>query len=115
MVNWNINITQYYDAVTKHAVQNNATTIYDRLQIYHWQPIISCYIKIQIGLTFLMLAYPGCHENEAIKWVSVCLILSQQLHWQLLQFMTRRNNNHITQTTCLSVAIADSLSMTSYC
>ena len=36
---------------------------------YHFHPIISCFIKIQIGLTFLVLAYTDC--REAIKWVSV--------------------------------------------
>jgi len=34
-------------------------------------PIISCFIKIQIGLTFLVLAYPGCAVKEAVKRVSV--------------------------------------------
>jgi len=34
-------------------------------------PIISCFIKIQIGLTFLVLAYPGCSRKEAVKQVSV--------------------------------------------
>ena len=28
--------------------------------------------KIQIGLTFLVLAYPGCPGKEAIEQVSVC-------------------------------------------
>ena len=35
----------------------------------HCHPIISCFIKIQIGLTFLEQAYPGCLEKEAFKWV----------------------------------------------
>jgi len=35
-------------------------------------PIISCFIKIQIGLTFLVPAYPGCPGKDAGKWVSVC-------------------------------------------
>jgi len=26
----------------------------------HWHPVISCFIKIQNDLTFLVLAYPGC-------------------------------------------------------
>jgi len=30
-------------------------------------PIISCFIKIQNGYTFLMLAYPDCPEKQAIK------------------------------------------------
>jgi len=38
-------------------------------------PIISCFIKIQIGLTFLVPAYTGCPGKEAVKRVSVwCLV-----------------------------------------
>jgi len=33
-------------------------------------PIITCFIKIHIGLTFLMPAYPGCPGKEATKRVS---------------------------------------------
>ena len=32
-------------------------------------PVISCLIKIQTGFTFLVPAYPGCPEKEAVKWV----------------------------------------------
>jgi len=35
-------------------------------------PIISCFIKIQNSLTFLVLAYPVCPGKEAVKQVSVC-------------------------------------------
>ena len=35
----------------------------------HCRPIISCFIKIQIALTFLLPAYPGCPEKEAVNWV----------------------------------------------
>jgi len=38
----------------------------------HRHPIIPCFIKIQIGLTFLVPAYPGCPGKEAVKQVS-CL------------------------------------------
>jgi len=38
----------------------------------HCHPIISCFIKIQNGLTFLVPAYSGCLGKEAIKWMSVC-------------------------------------------
>jgi len=38
------------------------------------QPIISCFIKILIGLTVLVLAYPGCPGKEAVKRVSLCQI-----------------------------------------
>ena len=33
--------------------------------------IITCFIKIQIGLTFLVPADPGCPGKEAVKWVSI--------------------------------------------
>jgi len=39
----------------------------------HWHPITSCFIKIQISLTFLVPAYPGCPGKEAFKRVSACL------------------------------------------
>jgi len=35
--------------------------------------LISCFIKIQIGLTFPVPAYPGCPRKEAVKRVSLCL------------------------------------------
>jgi len=37
----------------------------------HCHPIISCFSKIQLGLTFLMPTYPGCPGKEAFKLVSV--------------------------------------------
>jgi len=35
----------------------------------HCHYVISCIIKIQIALTFLVPAYPFCSGREAIKWV----------------------------------------------
>ena len=32
-------------------------------------PVISCLISIQTGVTFLVPAYTGCPEKEAVKWV----------------------------------------------
>jgi len=34
-------------------------------------PIVSCFVKIQIGFTFLIPAYPGCPGKEAVKGVSI--------------------------------------------
>jgi len=42
----------------------------------HSRPIISCFIKIQIGLTFLMPAYPGCPGKETIKRVHCLSVFS---------------------------------------
>jgi len=36
---------------------------------------VSCYSKIQIGLTFLVLANPGSPGQRAVKWVCVLLLL----------------------------------------
>jgi len=44
---------------------------------YHGHPIIACFIKIQIGLTFLVPSYSGCPGKEAVKWVSVYLVLTK--------------------------------------
>ena len=37
---------------------------------------LSSFLKIQIGLTFLMPSYPGCPGKEAVKQVScLCCLL----------------------------------------
>ena len=34
---------------------------------------VSCFSKIQIGFTFLVLAHPGSPEQRAVKRVCVCV------------------------------------------
>ena len=34
---------------------------------------VCCFSKIQIGFTFLVLAYPGSPGQRAVKWVCVCV------------------------------------------
>ena len=34
---------------------------------------VSCFSKIQIGFTFLVLADPGSPGKRAVKWVCVCV------------------------------------------
>jgi len=58
----------------------------------HCHPIISCLIKIQIGLTFLVPAYPGCPGKEAVKQVSVCLSYTRQQTYD--QTFTRHETTH---------------------
>jgi len=42
----------------------------------HCHPIISCFIKIQIGLTLLVPAYPGCPEKRPLNGcLFVCLCI----------------------------------------
>jgi len=35
--------------------------------------IVSCFSKIQIGFTFLVLAQPGSPGQRAVKWACVCV------------------------------------------
>jgi len=50
----------------------------------HCCTMISCFIKIQIGLTFLVPAYPGCPGKEAAKWLYICsadIVVVLRLIW----------------------------------
>ena len=38
---------------------------------------VSCFNKIQIGFTFLVLAYPGSPGQRAIKRVCVCVCIKR--------------------------------------
>jgi len=37
---------------------------------------VSCFSKIQIGVTFLVLAYLGSPRRRAVKGVCVCVLLT---------------------------------------
>jgi len=58
------------------ACKNSMNEVTARLSVWSKVQIICIIIspiKIQIGLTFLVLAYPDCPGKEAIKQLSVCL------------------------------------------
>jgi len=59
--------------------------------------IISHFIKIQNGLTFLVTAYPGCPGKEAAKWLFgvcyMCVHVKQLLHQITVSFKTTRNSS----------------------
>jgi len=38
---------------------------------------VSCFSKIQIGFTFLVLAHPGSPGKKAVKRVCVCVIMNK--------------------------------------
>ena len=42
-------------------------------QLMPLQLTVSCFSKIQIGLTFLVPAHPGSPGKRAAKWVCVCV------------------------------------------
>jgi len=41
-------------------VQQGANDLHMVQLMPYYQPIISCFVKIQAGLAFLVPAYPGC-------------------------------------------------------
>ena len=40
---------------------------------------VSCFSKIQIGFTFLVLAHPGSPGQRAVKRVCVCVVLQEHI------------------------------------
>ena len=44
---------------------------------------VSCFSKIQIGFTFLVLAHLGSPGQGAVKWVCVCVCVCMLLFYQL--------------------------------
>jgi len=56
----------------------------------HCHPINSCFIKIQNDLTFLVPAYPGCPEKEAVKQ---CLSVWDPCVWLILLFAHKATDN----------------------
>jgi len=40
---------------------------------------VSCFSKIQIGFTFLVLAHPGSPGKRAVKLVCVCVVLQYKI------------------------------------
>ena len=49
--------------------------------------IVSCFSKIQIGLTFLVPAHPGSPGKRAVKWVCVCFQSSNEIDDYRLVFI----------------------------
>jgi len=49
---------------------------------------VSCFSKIQIGFTFLLLAHPGSPGRRAVKRVCVCMLLqfNSDERNQMMQF-----------------------------
>jgi len=45
----------------------------------HCHPIMSCFVKIQIGLTFLVPAYPGCSGEKRLLNGYVCVLELRRL------------------------------------
>jgi len=63
------------------SLEQGANGLHQMVKLIHCHPIMSCFIKIQNGLTLSGATVPP--GKEAIKWVSVCfmpfhIVVSQQ-------------------------------------
>jgi len=61
-------IIEWWHAGVVSCLQQGADVLH-MVQLMPLPPIISCFSKIQIGLTLLVQAYPGCSQKEDIKRV----------------------------------------------
>ena len=50
--------------------------------------------KIQIGLTFLVPAYPGCPGKEAVKWLLLLLLYLFIYAFSALTLLIGRQEGH---------------------
>jgi len=50
-----------------------------RAQLMPLPLTVSCFSKIQIGFTFLVLAYPGSSGQKVVKQVCVCVCVCEQM------------------------------------
>jgi len=46
------------------------------IQLMPLPAIMSCFFQIQIGLTLLVPAYPGCLEKETIKLLTLLFVVT---------------------------------------
>jgi len=62
---------------------------------------VSCFSKIQIGFTFLVLAHPGSPEKKAAKRVCVCVII---IIWAFsaLSLLVGRQEKHPACNNCVT-------------
>jgi len=57
-------------------------------------PIISCFIKIQTGLAFLVPGYPVCPGKEAVKCMTDCMHFKHLYNDYKSQLQKENNYNY---------------------
>ena len=75
------------------------------LHMVHPMPLpltVSCFIKIQIGFTFLVLAHPGSPGQRAIKRVCVRLVTTTN---KTMTIITTRYNVVISVQSLMPMAL----------
>ena len=59
---------------------------------------VSCFSKIQIGFTFLVLAHLGSPGQRAVKRVCVCVCIAGQMSkWMMLAVAVIVTEHHVVQ------------------
>jgi len=64
------------------------------IRFSHCHPIVSCFVKIQNGLTFPEPAYPVCPGKEAAKLVSALRHESKLASYSKQESLKATNNKH---------------------
>ena len=54
---------------------------------------VSCFSKIEIGFTFLVLAYPGSSGQRAVKRACVCILFEKYIRILALEMASARNQH----------------------
>jgi len=60
---------------------------------------VSCFSKIQIGFTFLVVAHPGSPGQGAVKRVCVCVVVNSREFITLLK-LSVRCDDHVLLSCC---------------
>jgi len=64
---------------------------------------VSCFTKIQIGFTFLVLAHPGSPGQRAIKRVCVCVCRVARRYYQQWSVQLPTSNGAIARHSAVNV------------
>jgi len=65
--------------------------------------IVSCFSKMQVGFTFLVLAHPGSPGQRAVKWL--CVILLMKLRFKCFIINATGARWYIFSSCCSSLHI----------
>jgi len=88
---------EWWGAGVVSCLQQGADALH-MVQLMPLPPVISCFSKIQIGLTFLVHAYPGCSQKEVIK--RICRYLDSTAILQSISCVD--SNRHAHEMKCVN-------------
>jgi len=73
---------------------------------------VSCFTKIQIGFTFLVLAHPGSPGQRAIKRVCVCGCVG--VYYVYILYTVHIHDIHVYGAVVVSILVSNKANVFSY-